>query len=106
MDVLHVHYARQLHQRSGAPDGYCLTERRCVIHSCALGMQESRKHGVPSAAVLDEVRQTGATVRWLEDDPLVAMAQAQLLALRKADARGVDPTARRNLRRAIILLEA
>lgn len=56
-----------------------------------------------SGAVLDDVRQTGALVRWTGDDPLVALAQAQLLALRKAAARGIDPAAPRHLSRAVIL---
>jgi glucosamine--fructose-6-phosphate aminotransferase (isomerizing) len=56
-----------------------------------------------SAAVLVDVRQTGATVRWTADDPLIAVAQAQLLAAQKATARGIDPAAPRHLRRAIVL---
>ena len=56
-----------------------------------------------SAAVLDDVRRTGATVRCTDDDPLVVAAQAQLLAVRVAEARGVDPDAPRYLRRAIML---
>lgn len=56
-----------------------------------------------AAAVLDDVRRTGATVYAASDDPLVALALAQLAALHKARARGVDPTAPRNLARAVIL---
>jgi fructoselysine-6-P-deglycase FrlB-like protein len=56
-----------------------------------------------SAAVLDDVRRTRATVRCTDDDPLVVAAQAQLLAVRMAEARGVDPDAPRHLRRAIVL---
>src|SRR5918911_1032966 len=56
-----------------------------------------------SAAVLDDVRRTGATVRCTDDDPLVVAAQAQLLPVRVAQARGVDPDAPRHLRRAIVL---
>src|SRR5919201_524261 len=56
-----------------------------------------------SAAVLDDVRRTRATVCCTGDDPLVAAAQAQLLAVRMAEARGVDPDAPRHLRRAIVL---
>lgn len=56
-----------------------------------------------SAAVIDDVRRTGATVQWTEVDPLIAVAQSQLFALRKAEARGLDPLAPRNLSRAIIL---
>lgn len=56
-----------------------------------------------SAAVIEDVRKTGATVQWTEVDPLIAVAQSQLFALRKAQALGVDPSAPRNLTRAIIL---
>lgn len=55
------------------------------------------------AAVLDDVRATGATVHQLDDDPQVALALAQLLAVRVAQARGMDPDAPRNLSRAIVL---
>src|SRR5437763_102770 len=56
-----------------------------------------------SAAVLDDVRRTGATVRCTDDDPLVAAAQAQPVAVRLAEARGVDPDVPRHLSRAIVL---
>ncbi len=56
-----------------------------------------------SAAVINDVRRTGATLQWTAVDPLIAVAQAQLCALHKARARGVDPMAPRNLSRAIIL---
>ncbi len=56
-----------------------------------------------SAAVLDDVRKTGATVFGLTDEPLAALAQVQLYSLHKAQARGIDPTTPRNLSRAIIL---
>jgi fructoselysine-6-P-deglycase FrlB-like protein len=56
-----------------------------------------------SNAVLDDVRKTGATVQTAAGDPLVAMVQAQLLAVRMAEARGVNPDEPRNLQRAIIL---
>jgi len=49
------------------------------------------------------VRATGATVRGGEDEPLATLAQVQLLSLHKAAARGIDPTAPRNLARAVIL---
>jgi fructoselysine-6-P-deglycase FrlB-like protein len=57
----------------------------------------------PAAAVINDVRRTGATVQWTDVDPLIAVAQAQLFALHKAAARGVDPMAPRHLSRAIIL---
>ncbi len=54
-------------------------------------------------AVLDDVRGAGATVYTASDDPLVALAQAQLVALHKARTRGLDTAAPRNLARAVIL---
>ena len=56
-----------------------------------------------SAAVLEDVRRTGATVRSSSEDPQVMLAQAQLLAARKAVSRGIDPEAPRHLTRAIVL---
>lgn len=56
-----------------------------------------------SMAVLDDARQAGATVRCTGDDPLVSVVQAQLLAVRLAEARGLDADAPRHLSRAIVL---
>jgi fructoselysine-6-P-deglycase FrlB-like protein len=56
-----------------------------------------------SAAVLDDVRRTGATVRCENVDPLVSLVQAQLMAVRFAERRGVNPDEPRNLSRAIVL---
>ncbi len=56
-----------------------------------------------SRAVLEAVRRTGARVHCTPDDPLIALAQAQHLAVGIARARGVDPDAPRHLSRAIIL---
>lgn len=58
-----------------------------------------------SDAVLTDVRRTGAAVRSADADPLAALAQAQLLAVRAAEARGIDPDAPRHLSRAIVLPE-
>jgi glutamine---fructose-6-phosphate transaminase (isomerizing) len=58
---------------------------------------------VASAAVINDIRRTGATVQWLDVDPLIAVAQTQLFAVRKTEARGIDPAAPRHLSRAIIL---
>ncbi len=57
----------------------------------------------PSAAVLDESRSAGATVRCTGGDPQVELALVQLYAARRAMAQGIDPDAPRNLRRAIVL---
>jgi fructoselysine-6-P-deglycase FrlB-like protein len=56
-----------------------------------------------SAAVLDDVRRTGATVRCIDADPLTSLAQAQLVAVQRATSTGIDPEAPRNLSRAIVL---
>jgi len=56
-----------------------------------------------SAAVINDVRRTGATIQWMGIDPLIAVAQSQLFALRKAEARGLDPMAPRHLSRSVIL---
>jgi fructoselysine-6-P-deglycase FrlB-like protein len=56
-----------------------------------------------AASVIDDVRQTGATVVWPGGDALASLAQAQLLALQIAIAGGLDPDAPRNLTRAIVL---
>ncbi len=55
------------------------------------------------ASVIDDVRKTGATVRYSGDDPLVGVTQAQLLAVRLAALRGIDADAPRHLTRAIVL---
>jgi fructoselysine-6-P-deglycase FrlB-like protein len=56
-----------------------------------------------SAAVLEDVRRTGAMVRCESVDPLVSLAQAQLVAVRFAERRGVNPEVPRHLSRAIVL---
>jgi fructoselysine-6-P-deglycase FrlB-like protein len=56
-----------------------------------------------SAAVLDDARGAGATVRCVDGDPQVELVLAQLYAMRRALAQGIDPDAPRNLSRAIVL---
>jgi fructoselysine-6-P-deglycase FrlB-like protein len=56
-----------------------------------------------SAAVLEDVRKTGATVQQMQGDPLVSLVCAQLVAVRQAARRGIDPAAPRHLSRAIVL---
>ncbi len=56
-----------------------------------------------SAAVLDDARASGARVRCPDVDPLTGAAQAQLLAVRLATSRGIDPDAPPNLSRAIVV---
>jgi fructoselysine-6-P-deglycase FrlB-like protein len=59
-----------------------------------------------SAGVLQDVRRTGAGVRCTPDDPLAALAQAQLFAVARAESAGVNPDAPRYLTRAIVLPES
>lgn len=56
-----------------------------------------------SAAVINDVSRTGAAIQWTGIDPLIAVAQSQLFALRKAEARSLDPMAPRHLSRSVIL---
>jgi fructoselysine-6-P-deglycase FrlB-like protein len=56
-----------------------------------------------SAAVLDDVRATGATVHCVSGDPLLGLVRAQLVAVRQARRRGLDPDAPRHLSRAVVL---
>ena len=89
-----------------APNGYQTLEYRHGPMACAddhtLVWCFDSPQDPLSAAVLEDVRRTGATVRTTDDDPLIALAQAQMVALRYAAARGIDPDAPRNLSRAII----
>ncbi|HWE60932.1 MAG TPA: SIS domain-containing protein [Chloroflexota bacterium] len=54
-------------------------------------------------AVLDDVRRTGATVHQAAGEPLLSLIQAQLVAVRQAERRGLDPDAPRHLSRAVVL---
>jgi glucosamine--fructose-6-phosphate aminotransferase (isomerizing) len=56
-----------------------------------------------SAAVLEDVRKTGAMVRETSEDPLVSLVCAQLVAVQQAARRGLDPAAPRHLSRAVVL---
>jgi fructoselysine-6-P-deglycase FrlB-like protein len=56
-----------------------------------------------AGAVLREVEETGAQVRRAGDDPLVLLAQAQLLAAHRASRKGIDSEAPRHLSRAVVL---
>lgn len=53
--------------------------------------------------LVDQVRQLGATVVTSDDHPLSELVRAQLLAVARADARGLDADTPRNLVRSIIL---
>jgi fructoselysine-6-P-deglycase FrlB-like protein len=63
-------------------------------------------HDTLSVAVLEDVRKTGATVHETHGDPLVSLVCAQLVAVRQAERRGLDPAAPRHLSRAIVLPHA
>ncbi len=56
-----------------------------------------------SASVLADVRKTGAKIYAVSDDPLITLACAQMTALAKARARGIDPSSPRHLVRAVVL---
>jgi len=91
----------------GAPEGHQTLEYRHGPISAAdegtLVWCFDGHDDAPSRAVLEDVRRTGANVRCTDDDPLVSTVQAQLLAVRMAEARGIDPDAPRHLSRAIVL---
>ena len=59
--------------------------------------------GTPPQGLVDDVRRTGATVEVSTVDPLVDLVRAQRLAVRLAEARGLDPDRPRGLARSIIL---
>ncbi|WP_149203221.1 SIS domain-containing protein [Actinotalea subterranea] len=55
------------------------------------------------AALVADVERTGATVLHLDVDPLVQLAQAQRLAVRLAETRGLSPDTPRGLTRSVVL---
>jgi glucosamine--fructose-6-phosphate aminotransferase (isomerizing) len=59
--------------------------------------------GAASAAVLREVKATGASIHTSSLPPLVNLVCAQLAAARRARASGLDPSAPRHLTRAVVL---
>jgi len=59
--------------------------------------------GTPDAAVADDVRATGATVREAELDPMAELILIQRAAVALAAARGLDPDHPRNLTRSVVL---
>ncbi|HVC83094.1 MAG TPA: hypothetical protein VNL35_21610 [Chloroflexota bacterium] len=99
-----------LHQQEtalGVPSAFQTLDYRHGPIACADERTLVWSFDVPrdaaSAAVLDDVRATGATVTQMDDDPQVALAQAQILAVRIAQVHGIDTEAPRNLSRAIVL---
>jgi fructoselysine-6-P-deglycase FrlB-like protein len=59
--------------------------------------------GEPVPGLLDDVNATGAIVRDEPIDPVADLVAAQLLAVRLAKTRGLDPDRPRNLSRSVIL---
>ena len=59
--------------------------------------------GTPVPGLLDDIAATGAGVHNTELDPVADLISAQLLAVRAAEARGLDPDRPRHLTRSVIL---
>jgi fructoselysine-6-P-deglycase FrlB-like protein len=61
--------------------------------------------GSPVTGLADDVRQTGAT--FVDDalDPVADLVRAQLLAVERAEAQGLDPDHPRSLARSVVLTE-
>ncbi len=58
--------------------------------------------GPYDAALADDVEKTGATVAWLDSDPLVQLVDCQRRAVSVAHARGLDPDNPRHLTRSVV----
>jgi glutamine---fructose-6-phosphate transaminase (isomerizing) len=56
-----------------------------------------------AASVLEEAERIGAGIRRTQGDPLVSLVQAQLLAVRFAEERGLNPDEPRHLSRAVVM---
>jgi fructoselysine-6-P-deglycase FrlB-like protein len=59
--------------------------------------------GQPVAGIADDIRSTGATLVEDDLDPVVDLVRVQLLAVRRAEARALDPDQPRHLTRAVLL---
>lgn len=59
--------------------------------------------GEPVSGLLEDIKSTGATVVCDELDPVADLVRAQLLAVRLAEARGLDPDRPRHLTRSVLL---
>jgi len=99
-----------LHQQEtalGVPSAFQTLDYRHGPIACAdertLVWSFDAPHDAAGAAVLDDVRATGATVTQANGDPQIALALAQMLAVRLARVHGIDTEAPRNLSRAIVL---
>ena len=59
--------------------------------------------GEPVPGLLDDVAATGATVVCDDLDPVADLVRVQRLAVRLAEAAGLDPDRPRNLTRSVVL---
>ncbi len=59
--------------------------------------------GEPVAGLLDDLAATGAGVVCDDLDPVADLVRAQLLAVRQAESRGLDPDRPRHLTRSVVL---
>jgi glucosamine 6-phosphate synthetase-like amidotransferase/phosphosugar isomerase protein len=62
--------------------------------------------GRPVPDLAEEVRRTGALLVDDDLDPLVDLVRAQLLAVDRAEAAGLDPDHPRSLARSVVLAES
>ncbi|MFZ2012955.1 MAG: SIS domain-containing protein [Nocardioides sp.] len=62
--------------------------------------------GRPVAGLADEVRRTGALLVDDDLDPVADLVRAQLLAVERAEAAGLDPDRPRSLTRSVVLAES
>lgn len=59
--------------------------------------------GEPAPGLIADIQATGATVRTSSADPVVQLVEAQVLAVRLAESRGLDADVPRHLSRSVIL---
>jgi len=61
--------------------------------------------GQPVSGLLDDIKSTGATVVCDDLDPVADLVRVQLLAVRSAEAKGLDPDRPRHLSRSVVLAD-
>jgi fructoselysine-6-P-deglycase FrlB-like protein len=62
--------------------------------------------GRPVTGLADDVRRTGALLVDDDLDPVADLVRAQLLAVARAEAAGLDPDRPRSLTRSVVLAES
>jgi len=62
--------------------------------------------GEPVPGLADDVRRTGALLVDDDLDPVVDLVRAQILAVDRAEAGGLDPDRPRSLARSVVLAES